>query len=214
MSYEEASVIPTGRSTAAVGLYHEEYLNLQPPSLTPNSTGQIVVIWGGSTGVGSNAVQLAASSGCEVITTASPPRFDLVKSLGATHVFDYKSETAVPDIVASLEGKLLAGIIAIAEGSIEACYQIASQAQGNCFVASCMNLKEVPVGVRAKFIYGNSIRESDIGRLIWEEYFPRALSEGKFLGVPTPEVAGHGLNAIQLELGVREIPGKKVVVTL
>lgn len=43
-------------------------------------------------------IQLAALSGLEVITTASPQNFDLLKSLGAKHVFDYKSPTVIEDI--------------------------------------------------------------------------------------------------------------------
>lgn len=123
-------MVPTGISTAAVGIYHKEYLGLSSPSLKPVSMNQTYRYMGGSTGVGGNAIQHTVASGYEVITTASPPRFDYAKKLGATYVFDYKSETTVEDIIATLDGKTLAGLISIAEGSVEACFQIASQTQG------------------------------------------------------------------------------------
>lgn len=62
-------------------------------------TGQTVVVWGGSTSVGSNAVQLAVAAGYEVVTTASPRNFDHVRALGASAVFDYNSSTVVQDII-------------------------------------------------------------------------------------------------------------------
>lgn len=46
-------------------------------------------MWGGATAVGQFAIQLAKLSGYQVVTTASPPNFDLMKSLGAVAVYDY-----------------------------------------------------------------------------------------------------------------------------
>lgn len=51
-----------------------------------------------SASVGQYAIQLAHLSGYKVVTTASPHNFDLVKSLGADHVFDYNEPTAVEQI--------------------------------------------------------------------------------------------------------------------
>jgi NADPH:quinone reductase-like Zn-dependent oxidoreductase len=70
VSYEEASVIPLGLSTALMGLFHKDFLALQYPSIDPKPTGKTLLIWGGSTSVGSNAIQAAVAAGYEVITTA------------------------------------------------------------------------------------------------------------------------------------------------
>lgn len=55
-----------------------------------------VLIWAGSTSTGLFAVELAklANPGAPVITTASPRNHELLKSLGADAVFDYKD----PDV--------------------------------------------------------------------------------------------------------------------
>lgn len=48
--------------------------------------------------VGQYAIQIAAMYGFNIITTCSPHNFDLVKRLGATHVFDYNDSAVVEDI--------------------------------------------------------------------------------------------------------------------
>lgn len=54
--------------------------------------GQKVFIQAGSGGVGTIAIQLAKHLGATVATTTSGPNVDLVRSLGADVVVDYKSE--------------------------------------------------------------------------------------------------------------------------
>ena len=63
-----------------------------------------VIITGGESSVGSNAVQLAVSAGYQVLSTSSPKNFDYVKGLGATHVFDYRSKTLVKDLLGACRG--------------------------------------------------------------------------------------------------------------
>jgi NADPH:quinone reductase-like Zn-dependent oxidoreductase len=70
--FESAVVIPLGCSTAALGLFQDAFLNLQFPTEPPQKpTGKMLLIWGGSSSVGSNAIQLAVAAGYEVITTAT-----------------------------------------------------------------------------------------------------------------------------------------------
>ena len=69
LSYESASVLPLGVSTAACGLFQEDQPALQPPSALAKITGKTLLVWGGSTSVGSNAIQLAVAAGYEVFTT-------------------------------------------------------------------------------------------------------------------------------------------------
>ncbi len=60
--------------------------------------GETCLIHGGSGGVGHVAVQLAAATGAQVLTTASPDYHDRLAELGANGVFDY-SRTDLADAV-------------------------------------------------------------------------------------------------------------------
>ena len=75
--------------------------------------GQKVLIHAGSGGVGTVAIQLAKHLGATVATTASAANADLVRSLGADVVIDYRTQdfsTLLSDydvVLNSLDGKTL-----------------------------------------------------------------------------------------------------------
>jgi alcohol dehydrogenase len=82
LTMEEAASIPLVGETAWQALI--ERANLQ--------RGQKVLIHAGSGGVGTFAIQLAKHIGATVATTTSTANVDLVKSLGADVVIDYRKE--------------------------------------------------------------------------------------------------------------------------
>jgi len=137
MSYVDAAVIPLGVTTAACGLFQRDLLALELPTAKPKARDHWVIIWGGATSVGCNAIQLAVSAGYSVVTTSSPKNFDYVKSLGATNAFDYSGKRVVRDIVAALKGKEVVGALAIGAGSTADCLDILAKCRGRRFVASC-----------------------------------------------------------------------------
>jgi NADPH:quinone reductase-like Zn-dependent oxidoreductase len=102
MDFVAVSVLPLGLSTAACGLLQADQLALRPPTTEATPTRETVLIWGGSTSVGSNAIQLAAAAGYEVFTTASPRNFAYVQRLGAARVFDYRSATVIRDVIQAM----------------------------------------------------------------------------------------------------------------
>lgn len=117
LSFEQAAVLPLAVSTAASALFQKDGLALRHPATAMKATGGTVVVWGGSTSVGSNAVQLAAAAGYDVVATASPKNHDQLRRLGASRVFDYNSPTAVSDIVSALVGESVVGVLAVGTGS-------------------------------------------------------------------------------------------------
>lgn len=88
-------VLPLGISTAAAGLFQKGYLGLPFPKEDFEDLGRTVLIWGGSSSVGSCAIQLAIAAGADVITTAGPKNFEYVKRLGARQCFDYHADVSL-----------------------------------------------------------------------------------------------------------------------
>lgn len=149
MPFEDAAVLPLGLSTAACGLFQHDFLAMNAPSAAPAQTSKTLLVWGGSTSVGSNAIQLAVSAGYDVVTTASPRNFAYVKRLGAREAFDYRSKTVITDIVGALRGREVAGALAIGAGSAAACIDIVGAAKGHRFVALATpptSFDDVPAG--------------------------------------------------------------------
>jgi len=135
LSYEDAAVLPLGISTAASGMFQKDMLALDYPTADPKPKNEIFLVWGGSTSVGNNAIQLAVRAGYTVIATASPKNFDYIRGLGASHVFDYKSKHVVRDIRKVLKRQKFAGAIAIGANSVPRCIDIAASSKGHKFVA-------------------------------------------------------------------------------
>lgn len=126
MAFEEAAVLPLAVSTAAAGLFEADQLALDFSRLgTAAPRDEVVVVWGGATAVGGNAIQLARAAGYRVITTASAANHERMKLLGAEAVFDYHDPKAADRIIEAVNGSPVPGILAVAVGSAEPCLKIA-----------------------------------------------------------------------------------------
>ena len=79
VSFEEAAAAPMAAVTALQGLRDKGQLR----------SGQRVLIYGASGGVGTFAVQIAKALGAEVTAVCSPRNVDMAHALGADHVIDY-----------------------------------------------------------------------------------------------------------------------------
>ena len=99
LAFEQAAAMPIAAVTALEALRDKS--NVQP--------GDRVLINGASGGVGTFAVQIAKAFGAEVHGVCSTRNVEMVRSLGADHVFDYTQEnytegTGTFDVIIDLVG--------------------------------------------------------------------------------------------------------------
>ncbi|KAF3045841.1 hypothetical protein E8E11_006891 [Didymella keratinophila] len=91
-----ASALTVVAMTAADAMYS---LFKAPLPTEPGTIDKPILIWGGSSSVGLCAIQFARASGFKnIFVTASSSRHEMLRGLGATHLFDYTSLTATTDI--------------------------------------------------------------------------------------------------------------------
>ncbi|RDX56944.1 GroES-like protein [Lentinus brumalis] len=113
ISFDQAASLPMAVGTASIGLYHPHGATKFVAPWAEGGKGKYagtpLVVIGGSSAVGSLAIQLATLSGFSpIITTASLKNAVLLKSYGATHVLDRNlSADALRAEVTKLAGGLV-----------------------------------------------------------------------------------------------------------
>jgi NADPH:quinone reductase-like Zn-dependent oxidoreductase len=248
MSYENAAVLPLGLSTAASALFQKDQLALEYPSATARPTGRTLLVWGGATSVGCNAIQLAVAAGYDVIATASPRNFDYLRKLGASQVFDYHSTTVVADLIAALKGRTIAGALAVATGSAKPCSDVVHSCKGNKVISMASpsvsfatlangggtrwrrrrlllqlitstlslqvraHLRRTPV----RMVFASTLKDNEVGAMIFEDFLPTALADGRYVAAPEPSVIARGLEHIQAAIDTQRqgVSATKIVVAL
>lgn len=223
MKESDAAVLPLAISTAAAGLYqpHEEMcLGLQLPSANPKKSGKTLLIWGGSSSVGTAAIQLAVASGVDVVVTCSKRNFGLVEKLGAKP-FDYNSLSVVGDLVAELSKGEFVGaydVIGSRESGMQTA-QVVAQLGGGIMADVLDPPEDIPATVQSKMCFALTIFYGDnqfVGKAIYEDFLPQALASGQILPMPPAEVVGQGIESVEEACQKHKagVSAKKLVVTL
>lgn len=243
MSFEAAATIPLGFSTAAAGLFQDDNLGLKTPTGTPQKTGQTLLVWGASTSVGCNAVQLAVAAGYDVIAVCGSQNFDLAKKLGAALTFDYKSQNVVKELKEAFSTRVSAGCISCGAGGPEACLEVFANVKGSrkvtfaafplpnpmptsfvlprfiwfmaCWWTSWIFWSRLR-GIRDTRIWGATPAWNGLAKTLFGDYLPKALAQGSFVPAPQHDVVGHGLEFVQEAYDTlgKGVSAKKLVVTL
>lgn len=226
ITFEQASVLPLAIFTASHGLFDTGYLSLDLPTVPArkSSDERAVIITGGSSAVGSTAIQLAVSAGYKVVSTASPKNFDYVTKLGATYVFDYKSDTVIDDISAAVKGLHLAGGYSIGDGSIDLLAAVLERHEGPSVNKVIALAGGKPGGsiidpsIQVKFILlgPDAAGPDSVVSKVYTSYLPDALANRQFVPAPEAMVVGQGLEKIQEAFGthMQGVSAKKIVVSL
>jgi malonyl CoA-acyl carrier protein transacylase len=95
LSFTEAATLPLTFATAYYGLQH--LAKIQP--------GERVLIHAAAGGVGQAAVQIALGAGAEVFATASPPKWEFLKSMGIKHIMNSRTLDFADEIMSITQGK-------------------------------------------------------------------------------------------------------------
>ena len=247
LKYEQAAVLPLAASTAACGLFEREHLNLQQPSPSGRSKDanrqQTILIWGGATSVGCNAIQLAHAAGYSVVVTCSPKNFDLCKRLGADQCYDYRAQNIVAQLIGALSRTDFAGALSLGVNSDGPLFDVLQQCKTGKVISMIAYPSLLPEpetlkllrsmfffakwflstilksnfrGIRWKFAVATTIVDSGIGKMLYENFLPNVLASGDYIPAPDAEVVGHGLGNIQTGFNhqMKGMSAKKVVVTL
>ncbi|KGO37192.1 Polyketide synthase, enoylreductase [Penicillium expansum] len=206
MSFQEAATLGVGITTVGQALYQS--LKLALPT-EPIKDATPILIYGGSTATGTLAIQFAKLSGYKVLTTCSPHNFDLVRSLGADDVYDYKDAQAPAQIRKDTDNnlKLVFDCIAL-ESSAAFCDNAISTDGGEYSSLLSVKIDRANVNDRATLAYttvGEAFSFGDISipakpedKAHAEKFIPIAetlLAQGK-VKVHPPKVGEHGLKGV------------------
>jgi len=226
VSFAEAAVLPLAITTAAAGLFEADQLACAFPTTKAPERAETILIFGGATSVGMNAIQLARNAGYAVVATASSRNVGLLQRLGAAAVVDYHDSDVVEQIIRHLHGRHLAGTLAVASGSLRHAITVnaSPSVAGTKLVASAHPTPDTRIrgalarrrGIHVSAIWGGTPKDTPVGPAIWNGFLPAALAEHRYEISPSPLMAGHGLDAIpdaltRLRKGVS---AEKIVVTL
>ncbi|KAF2719426.1 putative zinc-binding alcohol dehydrogenase domain-containing protein cipB [Polychaeton citri CBS 116435] len=212
LSLKVPGVAMPGVSTPALAL---PYPSLQQPAV---SLGKTLVVYGGSSSVGSMTTQLAAAAGIYVISIAGAHNFDFSKRCGAAEVFDHKDLSIANKIIEAVgkSGNEFVGIFdAIATPETYA-NDIAILTKLGGGHLACVHppppAADLPANVDAGMIFA----VNDVVTPVWKDYVTPALQAGKLLCLPPPTVVGKGLEYIDeaLKKSKAGVSATKLVVEL
>ncbi|KAF4540662.1 alcohol dehydrogenase [Lasiodiplodia theobromae] len=235
LPFEQAAVLPLALSTAAAALYEDKNFNLPLPTATADGSGTAngtnenkgtIIIWGAAGSVGLTAIQLARLSGLRVVGVASARNHDLVKSVGAHEVLDYRAAGIGRDVAAAIaeagEGRFVGILDAVSSpDTFSTIDTILNDVVGAPI--KVVALMPIPEGVGRNFVGSHCVSFSimkppyeHIADGLWRKFIPEALARGLIKAKPDPLVVGSGLGSIQDAMDRQKagVSAQKIVVTL
>jgi NADPH:quinone reductase-like Zn-dependent oxidoreductase len=157
------------------------------------SLDKVLVVYGGSSSVGSMTIQLATAAGIHVVAIAGAKNFELTKRCGAVEVFDYKDPNLVSKVVdaARDSGHEFIGIVDAI--STDETYPndlaILAELGGKHLVCTHPLPVCVPMTVKAGMVFA----VNDAATPVWNDFVTSALQSGKLQCLPPPTIIGKGL---------------------
>lgn len=213
MSFEEGAALPCAGLTAYQALVR--FCKLQ--------AGQTVLVQGGAGGVGSFAVQIAHQWGARVIATASPAKHELVRSLGADEVIDYRDpEKMVEQVLQLSAGGVDIVLDTVSRASSTLGLQMVGPSGQLAFIAGRPEPEAVqqlghPIKVHEVMLGGAHVRKDDaairdLSRM--GEELSSMVVQGKVKVLISQHIGLPEIPEWLIKLKAGEVPFGKVVATL
>ncbi|PWY81893.1 GroES-like protein [Aspergillus heteromorphus CBS 117.55] len=154
----------SGIATIGLSLFWGGGMGLQGSPDEPAMEPEQVLVYAGSTSVGTLAIQLLRIYGHIPLTTCSPANFDLVRSYGAEMVYDYRSPTCAQDILADTDNNLELALDPMTEAKTQRlCYQSIGRAGGRYIALEVWQpMNHTRPTVDPTFIMGSTIIGKEI----------------------------------------------------
>lgn len=207
LSLKAPGVAMPGVATPALGLPYPSVKDVP-------STGKTLVIYGGSSSVGSMTTQIATAAGISVIAIAGKHNFDFSKRCGAAHVFDHKDPSVVDKVIEAVGKNEFIGIFDAIASSETYAHDLAILAKlGGGHLAS---VHPPPLDLPANVTGGMIFAVNDIATPVWKDFVTPALASGKLKCLPPPTVVGKGLEYVNeaLKQSKAGVSATKLVVEL
>ena len=177
-TFAQAASLPVGGLTAQLLL-----------DAVQESVVDWVLVWGASSSVGFNAVQLAAKQGWKVIAVASAKHKDKLLQVGATSVVDYRQDNVLETVKSVLSGDSSDTKKATLGGVVDCIGDTTVQENGLKLLSECgdsqapkvlssvsgMGLPQAPEGVTIKPIELATALDTPEKRVFVKKHFPTVL---------------------------------------
>ena len=224
IAFAEASVLPTCFNTAIVALCAPtgQGFGLPLPSLDAASiaSGKTIVVWGASSSVGLQTLQVARAAGIETIAVASAHNAELCLSCGAAQALDYHNPSIVEDVIRAAKAASgeFVGVLdcaSIPDKSLNFCIEILQKLGGGTLAYLQPHI-QVEVPSDSNITVTKVLGVGDITHAFWKDYITPALEAGTLKCLPEVLVVDEGLHSLQKAINVlrKGVSAKKVVVTL
>ncbi|KAL7752931.1 hypothetical protein RI367_001381 [Sorochytrium milnesiophthora] len=165
-----------------------------PSSKAVQPSGKTLVVYGGSSSVGTAAIQLATAAGVRVIAVSGQHNFDLCRRCGAAEVFDHQDPSWVDKVIAAVGATEFVGVFDAISTPQTATNTLAILAKLGGGHLACVGFlpTDLPSNVKGGKVFGIN----DAATPIWSDFVTPALASGKLQCLPKPTVVGKGLEHI------------------
>lgn len=200
LDFNEASLLPLGVLTGWAGFFQA---GIPIDTKYTPADKQGVLIWGGSSSVGSNAIQIAKLLGFRVYVTASEKHHSYLKTLGTDKLFNYRDINVVENVIKAVkEDGVVIQVGYDAVGQLKECQQILqrTKAEGPARLASAVPLTEdspKAEGVVVKFVEAeeDEKKTNELIHFVYRVWLKEKLEKGVYTPSPRMQIVEGGLKA-------------------